>query len=303
MRRVLLWAGALGALVFLAALGLRFLQPAWPEFPPEGGKQPQAQFVVERDYGHRIGDVIEADLYLRLQAGTRLLLSTLAFDGDFELASEPELLERPLPDGGVCYRVKLKLQSFAVEDSLSLAGRFVWSDDASFEQAEFEIPQLRLYRSNTWDGRAELQEGDDPRIPAWWYWGRYLVPLAAAVVVYLWFLAVALWRRRRAGALPPAETVARNRLAELLALVKSGQCTAEGHLEIDAIVRDRFKVGRTVPVAELEQLALPQAAPIGEFLKLNAYGIYPENRLTEEENARLAELGQQVMERGIVFGS
>ncbi len=291
MKRLMAKIAALLAVVCLGAFALWWsLQPRWPDFPESKTNEPQVIFDRGREYAHHVGDLVSVTMYVRQAPDTRLDLNNLEMTGDFEIAGKAEVSEKRYKDGSVCYRVRLKLQSFKVQQNLALSGKIGW---ASAEGAqEYQIPPTALYWSNTWDGREDLQEGDHLISPAYWYWSRFAVPAGIAFLFYVGALVWTLrmwWRKRLTRRLIIKE--AQRRVDDILGQVKAGTCSALLHLELDGIFRDRFTVGPT-PASQLEKGKFEE--DLISFLVLNAPAIYADHRLKEEENTRLFELGSKL---------
>ena len=221
---------------------------------------------------------------------TKLDTSTLAVEGDFELSSLPQVSQKVLKDGATVYRVRMAVQSFRVSPEVVLNANMTWI--AGETRSHLAIPPLTLHTSNTWDGRKELQEGDDSRVPYYWYAGRHLVPLALSSALFLVLCLLALWNYWRNR---PQRQVdhALNRVTELLERIGQGTCTREQHLELDGIVRRHFAIG-PVPADQLDTKLV--GARLVRFLELNTIAIYSDRDLAEEDQARLRGFGHELMQ-------
>lgn len=289
MKKYRYWLIA-GLAAFLGAAGLWWLAtPAWPVFPADQSSDPQVIVQMDRDYAYHTGDLIPVDLFVRQKPNTRVEPSTLAVDGDFELASPPRIDRKELSDGSICYRLRLKLQSFQVKPEVVLKSTVGWSGGDS--RTLLVVPAVSFHTSNTYDGRKKLKEGDDPRVTFYWYGGRHLIALSAASLVFVGLCVIAL--RTYLLSLPkPQIDLARNRALELLVLVQSGACSKEEHLELDGLMRERFGVGPIPP----DRLDRAQFAPgLVDFLKLNAEAIYAQDPLNDESRTELRKLGDGLL--------
>ncbi len=293
MKRIVLITVATLLLGGLAYLGWWLMRPSWPQFPAPKGNEPQAIVKVERDYAHHLGDLIHVDVFVRQQPGTAIDLKSLSVGGDFELSAKQELTEKKLDDGSVLYRFHLKVQSFKVQKKQVMTGSLGWRDGDV--RKELTLEPLALYTSNTYDGRKALMEGDDPRVTFWSYGMRHVVPLALSSIVFL-ALTVVAFRRLLAALLnrPKVVDKDRERVVELLSVLKSGNMTKQQHLELDALVRHHFKVG-PIPCSELDGKLLN--ITLVNFLRENEPGIYAAEPLDPAGQETVHALGQKLISK------
>ena len=209
--------------------------------------------------------------------GTTIDVQTLSLADTFELADKPVVTQRQLKDGSIVYRIELTLQSFKVAPDLTFAGSVGWRNGS--QRSDMTLPETHVYTSNTYDGRKNLQEGDDPRVTIYWYATRYVAPMVIALIIYVLLLvpAVRLWLRSLIDK-------ARRRAVELLEKVKASGCDKDEHLELDSLVRLRFKLG-PVPARQLELAIVPPS--IIDFLKLNEPAIYSPDALDDYGRGQL----------------
>lgn len=289
-KRLVTIAAGLVLVAVIAGAVLWFMRPTWPEFAEAKTSEPQVVIKVERDYAHHLGDLIEVNLFVRQQPGTTVDARTLSIGGDFELSAKPDVTTRELEDGSVIYRFKLGVQSFKVKPAQILEGSIGWKDGD--KRKDLVLAPLPLHWSNTYDGRENLMEGTDPRVPAYWYIGRHALPLALSSLAFLTLLVVALsgWLRSRIK--EPVIDEARNRVGTLLAMVKAGKCTKQQHLELDGLVRDHFRVG-PIPAGQLEGRMLHMS--LIKFLRANEPAVYAEDALDTDAQTQLHTLGHQVL--------
>jgi hypothetical protein len=271
----------------------------WPDFPlaqtdtPPDPAAPQAMVVVlKRDYGWRTGDLIKVKLYLKQMPGTKVDCQTLSVNDTFELAQKPVVAQKLLKDGSTVYRIDLTLQSFKIEQVHTFTGTIGWKNGD--QRNDLTIPETHLSTSLTYDGGKYLKEGADPRVSIYWYGARYVAPMVLALVIYLLLLIPAIRVYLRSLVKPVVIDHARNRVEELIAKVKSGGSSKADHLELDGLVRDRFKIG-PVPASQLEIALVP--ASLIEFLKLNEHAIYSPDDLDDKAKAQLLAKGQTVLSR------
>lgn len=292
-RRKLLTVAAALVVVAAAAIGFWWWQQTpWPTFPPapaEAAGQPQVIVQYKRDYAYRIGDAIAVDIYIKQPKDITVSPGSLAIGADFEVMGAPQVEQQQLPDGGVVQHIRLKLQSFKMKPELVLDGTLGYNRDGV--RQELKIPSHSLYTSKTYDGRKDLQEGDDVRVSFFWYGGRHIVPLLLGSLAFLamCLAAVRNWR-------PSPKTVTerrlnreRQRVLSLVAAIRSGERTASHHIELEALVRNRWKIG---PIAASLMTEAEYSAELIELLRLNSPALYSANKpdgITIERLCTLAE--------------
>lgn len=284
MKRVVSIVAALAAVIAIAGAIWWWFTPTWPTFPPAQSAQPQVIVQITRDYGYRTGDLIEIDLYIQHNANVEVNPAAVSLSGDFEVAGN-QVTTTKMDDGTVVHRVRLTVQSFKVARQLSFQSSLTWKQGDT--RQELVVPEKKLHTSLTWDGREELQEGDDPRISPYWYGSRHVVPLALSSLAFLALCVVALRNRFRPAAPKPAHEQ-QKRAARVLAQIKSGQGTQALHAELDALVRDRWQLG-PIPVSQLSAEEVHE--DLIEFLRLNCPAVYSQNKLDDAQRGRLCELG------------
>jgi hypothetical protein len=291
-KRLISIAAALAIVAVCAAAIWWFTKPSWPEFTASTSKQPQVIVKVERDYAHHLGDLIEVEVFVHQPAGTTVDTKSLSIGGDFELAQSPAVSQKTLDDGTTVYRFGLAMQSFRVKKEQVMEGTIGYRVDE--KRQDLAIEPLTLHTSNTYDGRKELMEGDNPRVPMLWYTLRHAVPLALSSLLFLVLTAVAFRHWLKTRVKEPVVDQALVRAGELVALIKSGTCTKAQYLELDGLVRDRFSIG-PVPAPQLDaKLNNPVAV---KFLKLNEPAIYAEDGISKEDRLALQAQAERVLTR------
>jgi hypothetical protein len=297
--------GLVIGLVVVVAVAGSFLwwnsRVEWPIYSAAADNAPQviAKVVpparnqyIDQDYAYHVGDVVTVDIFARQQKDTLLDPATLSVGGDFELAEAPSVNRRENKDGTVDYRVRVKLQSFKPQRQLDLKATLAWKP-VDGERKEVSIPKTSVFWSNTYDGqRKALKEGNEPRVPFYWYTMRYALPLALSALLFLTivWLSVRNHLRNRPVEVDPA--VAMARVNELISRI--GSLSKAEHLELDGIVREHFGVG-PVPASQLDGLRLE--AVLVEFLKLNAPAVYAEDALSGGDASKLHLAAQRVLRR------
>lgn len=304
--------------------------PAWPDFAQATGakvaageatageptssesgankaaaSEPKVEVVLKRDYAYHTGDLVKVYVFLKQPVGTVIDPQTLLVNGDFELV-EKSSAEKKLDDGSTIYRIDLTVQSLKVAPKVVFTGTVGWksgdgpkqansqpgSAQGSVKRNDLTIPATPVFTSNTYDGRPNLMEGSDPRISVWWYGGRHVVPLVVGSILFLVVLVGAIRAYLRSRIKAVVVDHARARAVEILAAIKSGSCSKAEHLELDGLVRKRFKLG-PVPVSQLNTAIVPGWLTI--FLQLNEPAIYAPDALDEDGKVRLSSQGQIVL--------
>lgn len=286
-KRVITIAAVAAVLCAIAGGAWWWLTPKWPDFPAATNNVPQVVVQVDRDYAYHIGDLITVELFVKEAKGTTVDPNSVTVGGDFELNSKPVAAQKKLDDGSVVHRIRLKVQTFKVKPEAVLNSTIGYKEGD--KRLDITVPAQSLFWSNTYDGRDKIKEGDNPRVPNWLLFARYVTPLSLGSIAFLVLCAVAVrnWFRNRPKFVPDQQ---RLRVDELLGLVTSGTASKEDHLELDRLVRDHFNVG-PVPASQLNN----SDVVLVEFLKLNAPAIYAREALDEGGRAQLAKLGGNLL--------
>ncbi|MFA6210560.1 MAG: hypothetical protein WC714_14115 [Candidatus Obscuribacterales bacterium] len=277
--------------------------------------EPKVVVVLKRDYAYHTGDLVKVYVFLKQSAGTVIDPQTLLVNGDFDLV-ENSSAQKKLDDGSTIYRLDLTVQSLKVAPKVVFTGTVSWkaisandgaasnartgantsansaANPVAVKRNDLTIPATPVFTSNTYDGRPNLMEGDDPRVSVWWYGARYVVPLVVGSVLFLIVLVGAIKAYLRSRIKPVVVDHARARAVEILAAIKSGTCSRAEHLELDGLVRQRFKTG-PVPVSQLNTAIVPGWLTM--FLQLNEPAIYAQDALDDDGKVRLSSQGQIVL--------
>lgn len=291
MKRALSITALLAVVCAIAAGCWWWMTPKWPDFRAEAAAQsrsnePQVIYRIKRDYAYRIGDLIEVELFVRHKPSVTVNTGGLAMTGDFEPAGKPSASKKTLDDRTVVHRILFYVQSFKAAPSLALEGTLSWTNGD--QRLQLTLPTQTLYTSKTWDGREQIQEGDDPRAPLWWYGGRHAASLAAGSLAFLALCVVALRNLRRNRRGPSALDEQRRRVVAMIAQLRSGKGTQALHTELDALVRARYGLG-TIPASQLKPEQVHD--DLIEFLRINCPAVYSLEPLDDAARARLCELG------------
>lgn len=289
MKRKLTITAIVIALVATALTMWWWQQPDWPEFNSTNASEPQVIVRVDRDYNYHIADLITVELFVKESQDSIVDLKTVTVGGDFELNSKPEFAQRKGTDGTLIHRIVLRVQTFQPNPE------GVLKTGLGYKQGEkrlnLTVPDQSLYWSNTYDGRKEMQQGDDSRIPAWQYLARFALSLAFASVIFatLCIVAVRNYVRNRPG---PFIDHKRMRAEDLVSTIEAGKGSQAVYLELDGIIRDHFKIG-PIPASQLDTSILN--ANLHRFLTLIAPAIYGQDQLSPEDSAELALSSRAVL--------
>jgi hypothetical protein len=289
MKRAVWISASLAVVVLIAGLLWWWQTPKWPDFAQAASDQPQVVVQVDRDYAYHIGDLITFDVFLKQQADVSLDASTLAVRGDFELVGKPQVVASSVEEGVTRQHVRIQVQSFVGKPELKLEASFAYKKGD--QRLDLAVPPQSFFTSKTWDGRKQLKEGDDPRVPFYWYAMRSIAPLTLGSLAFLVLCLVSI--RARILSRPKVSVdLTKVQVTELLVRVRDGRGTREDHKLLDGAMRFRFNVG-PVPVAQIDtQLGNGHLA---DFLRYNAPAVYSNEPITESERKLIAQYGELIL--------
>ena len=244
-------ASGLGAALIVGVLAFwacsRPEKVEWPQFKPATDAAPRLAVHVQPDFGYRIGDLVNVTIFIRQQPGTKVDLSSTAIEGDFEFYGEPQYDEEVLPDGAKLIRIKQSLQSFSSTPSITSRISMTWTEDGKKEAHEIPKTEITVFTSKTYDGRPDnLQNG-----PLAFVTPSLLTRCIVLAVLSLTGIVVAtIFIRRYISGLPVHKPVvalsprmkARQRFDAVWKKIEGGDLSEENFREIEAILRDFFKV-------------------------------------------------------------
>lgn len=221
----------------------------WPEFPAAADSAPQVVTQFEPDFAWRIGDRVPVHVYIKQQPGTQLDLNSLAIEGDFEIAGQPDIFVREFRDGSKLVHLTVNLQSFNVAEKWTFKAMMSYTVAGSKESHTVKIPAAEMYTSRTWDGREKIKDGPLPVIHGLHYWTT-----AAALLAGLGGLIFGLWYLRRIRSMTPVEEIpasswelARRQFDAVWARIAQGDDSPERYKEIERIIRGHYRIeSRTV---------------------------------------------------------
>lgn len=153
-------------LAILAMVGLSYVDRSGDiHYPRVDGPltQPQAKVVLDRDYAWRTGDPIQFTVFVAEPPGTRVDdLSFAVSDtnaGDIEFTSQA--LGSKEEAGGVrLIAVSITLRKWSYEPSFTIASTMSYIVEKTGDTSTLDLPAVKLYMSPTWDGRKQLNPGD-----------------------------------------------------------------------------------------------------------------------------------------------
>ncbi|MBS1994543.1 MAG: hypothetical protein JSS83_28720 [Cyanobacteria bacterium SZAS LIN-3] len=299
----LLVVAALAGLVWLG-LNTWTTWPHFPSDPPAAGQPataeqlaaaaspaPEVIVTVDRDYAYRIGDIIPVTVYFKEKPGTVIDLHSIAIEGDFEIAQQPEFFERRTRDGARLVRGNIKLQSFSNTPKLTLKANLSYRIIATNEDVTVSLPAFEAYTSNTWDGRDIIQEGHlrnkyglDP------YFTAALVLGGIFGVVFFFRLA-----RRYAleqpilfelKGLPSRFQLARRDFNDIWARMEAGDRSADRYVEVAQLVRRLYRVETKTTLEASYYLLYSYNGPlqVTDILRACDRVIYRHEMLSDDEH-------------------
>lgn len=289
MKRTVCITASLAVVVVIAGLLWWWQTPKWPDFAQAQSDQAQVVVQLERDYAYHIGDLITIDVFLKQREDVSLDASTLAVRGDFELVGKPKVVAKAVEDGVTRQHVRIQVQSFAAKPELKLEATFAYKKGE--QRLDLAVPSQSLFTSKTWDGREQLKEGDDPRVPFYWYAMRSVVPLGLGSLAFLVLCVVAIRAQIRSRPAPTFD-LTREQVIELFERVRDGSSTSEDHKLLEGAIRARFNVG-TVSASEVDPNLVN--GNLGSFLRYNAPAVYSKEPITESQRELLFNYGQLLL--------
>ncbi|MBY0359501.1 MAG: hypothetical protein K2W82_15970 [Candidatus Obscuribacterales bacterium] len=255
---------ALGLAAVLAAtvLCIKYAKPAsdWPDFAPNQDKQPQVVVLVEPDFGYRTGDLVPVDIFIKQMPGSKVDIDSMALEGNFEIHGEAKVTAREFPDRSKMYRIKLVLQSFAVQRKLNASMSMVWEIENDPESKEIRQPLVEVFTSYTWDGREEIKDGP-LSVGKGYHWQISLLLLLLSLGGFVWTL-VAISRTyvnqrllRSEHQLNTKEMICKRRVDAAFDQIVAGDPALVHFQEIDAAMREYLGV-ETVLLKDVPQALL-----------------------------------------------
>ena len=319
MKRYLL---SIICLVVVAALSIGGIilatsedQSSWPDFNAPSNTSnsittgpskpnPLAPKVIPdavRDYGWRIGDIIEVQLFIKQMPGTRVDTHSLAIEGDFDMISPPDYVTRDFKDGSRAIRVRFKIQSFQAKDQLLLKTSMVYRNLETGDDVLIEIPAFTPYTSKTWDGRDVIQ-GADPdylHLTHLWITGGWILGGIAGAIFFFRLrtkLAQELAQEKR----KEMETRRQKARAEFDAVwtrFLEGDYSDENYKEVERVLRRLFLIESQTrdEVAREMGEAHPYRKHTLAIMKLCGKVLYKQRALSETEHFRMKEIFDMIV--------
>lgn len=259
MKRTLrMTAGA--ALIIALVTGMMALtfwsdRTVWPDFPTSstGGSAPQMVMEVERDYGWRIADRIPVTLYIKQQPGTTIDINTMAIEGDFIIAGQPQIFVRENKDGSRFIKVRLDVQTFNARKSWDLNANMSYRVNGKVEDSLVKLPGLKLYASPTWDGRERIEEGKQETVQGYHAFVTAAILLAAVLGLLVCMSLIRHWRDENEDTYVEPEpklgprAIARRDFDLVWSKIVAGDVDEENYREIERVIRKLYRIeARTV---------------------------------------------------------
>ncbi|MBY0549982.1 MAG: hypothetical protein K2W95_22095 [Candidatus Obscuribacterales bacterium] len=231
--------------------------PEWPQFPETQDKAPSVVSQLEPDFGYRTGDVIPVSIFIKEQLGTEIDISSIAFEGDFEIRGEPQIAQGQTPEGAKQYCIKLNLQSFSMSPKLRATMSMQWNLKGDRQWKEVKHSLVNAFTSLTWDGeRKEIQSGPLVVLSSWW---KYFSPGLMVFAVLLfggclfyqrWFERAEAAREKKVQA--SARAVCKTRVDTARKAIGQGDVSEAQYVAIAAALREYFNIESTV-IAHIPQ--------------------------------------------------
>jgi len=228
----------------------------WPQFPQSAEPAPQVVVQVDRDFAWRTGDHIPVSVFIKQKPGVAVDLNSLAIEGDFEIAGNPQIFVREERDGTRLVRVLVTLQSFNVKEKLQLKANMSYLAGGQRGTKVVSLPGLELYTSRTWDGRTEIKDGPLPALNGF-HWLITVLALLVGLGGSIWCLGY-IRRLRAAGGETKAgplsaRALARRDFEAVWRRIRIGDQSEDNYKEIERIIRRLYRIeARTLPEIRFE---------------------------------------------------
>lgn len=261
--------------------------------------QPQATIQMDRDFAWRTGDPIQFTVFVAEPSGTRLDdLSFAVSDtnaGDIEFTSQ--VLGSKREAGGVrLVAVSVTLRKWSYEPSFTLASTMSYIVDKTGETSRLDLPAVTLYMSPTWDGRKQLNPGDQHVVRDANPVLNFVLVGSGLLVALLAFVYIRRARRQNtlARARIPRQLTALERAREDFSLTRDlidgRDFRMVRYEELERIVRHLFAVESLPTVKVQAALARSNAWALDDvtvILKHCDRRLYWDDDLSESEHAAI----------------
>jgi hypothetical protein len=306
----LLYLAALASIIFAVVGGLTWANwhnhTTWPQFPSDlvAGQTPTAEqnaaakslapevaVKFDRDFGYRIGDIVEVTIFIKEKPGTEIDVHSMAVEGDFEVVGEPVIFERRTIDGARRLRADLKLQSFSAAPKLVLKANMSYRVKATNEDVTVTLPAFEAYTSNTWDGRLRIEDGHlavNYGYEPFYSGGLVFGGLFCAVLFFV--LARRYGREKAIGfelkVLPNRFLLARRDFNALWTLMEAGDRSADRYAELSQLLRRLYRIETKTTLEASYFLVYSYNGPmqVTDILRACDRVIYRAESLSEEEH-------------------
>ncbi len=307
-RKIYLGAAACVGLTLALVACIFFMKQEknWPDFPAvAAGAAPLVKLQVERDFGWRIGDVVELNIFIKQAPGSSVDVEGLALAGDFEIRGDIKVDSRKTEDGGKVIRVKMFVQSFSFKPTVSARVSVTWNKSGEKEWKEIDPTSIELHASNTYDGRDDIQEGKQQYLQGYHLLTTIAWILGGIATVILTTLYIRREIRNLPVVVPPVEPQsiwvwAVIRFQAAWAKIVAGDRSNEVFQEIDFVVRSLLGV-QTVQVTHLE-IALsnhPYAKEGVYIIKHCELVLFKNTKLTNDQLKLMKIAFKQIVSRKV----
>lgn len=289
-------------LVSAAALTALFWskRTSWPDFPAQNaGPAPQVVVKVEPDFSWRTGDRIPVTIYVKQPPQVTVDLSSLAIEGDFELAGAPAVYSREQKDGSKLLRIDLTVQSFAVQPKWAMTATMSYLVSSDPLPKVVNLPAVTLYTSRTYDGRPDRQNGPMTVEHGWHYWTTGLAlagGLLGAIAAWMWHASLKKRKKEELEAPLIGRALARFDFEPVWERIASGKDTPADYQQIAGIIRRLYRIYSRVTWEIPMELGdnHPHLKQILHILKLCDRVMYKGAPLTPAEKAQIRQLFDEI---------
>lgn len=271
--------------------------------------QPQAAVQIDRDFAWRTGDPIQFTVFVAEPPGTRLDdLSFAVSDtnaGDIEFTSQ--VLGSRKESGGVrMVAVQVTLRKWSYEPSFTIASTMSYIVEKTGDTSALDLPAVKLYMSPTWDGRKQLNPGDQQVVHDTNPVLNIVLVGSGLLVALMAFVYIRCARRKNtlARALVPRQLTALEQAREDFELTRDlidgRDFRMVRYEELERIVRKLFAVESLPTIKVQAALARDNLWALDDvtvILKHCDRRLYWDDDLTESEHAEIFAAFERLLDQ------